>query len=204
MMIMSISYVESGRREQKGRTRSGLIAAARDLLARGITPTVEQAAAAASISRATAYRYFPNRHELLVAAHPEADATSLLGPNPPADPEARLDVTVSALAKLLLDGEASYRAMLRLALEPDAPLRDEVELRRGLRFVWIADALAPVRDRFSPDEFERLVHSIGVVTWVEALVTLVDLAGFSRARAVKLMRWSARGLLRTALADDVM
>lgn len=200
-MSMSISYQESGRRAQKRRTRAGLISAARDLLAKGITPTVEQAAAAASISRATAYRYFSNRHDLLVAAHPEIDATSLLGETPPVDAEARLDATVSAMAKLLLEGEPSYRAMLRLALEPDAAPRDRPQLRKGLRFVWIADALDPVRDRFPPDDFERLVHSIGVVTWVEALVTLVDLAGVSRARAVKVMRWSARGLLREALAD---
>ena len=32
---------------------------------------VEDAAAAASISRTTAYRYFPNERALLVAAHPE-------------------------------------------------------------------------------------------------------------------------------------
>jgi AcrR family transcriptional regulator len=198
---MSIPYQESGRRAQKGRTRAALISAARDLLSAGITPTVEQAAAAALISRATAYRYFSNRHDLLVAAHPEIDATSLLGENPPLDTEARLDTTVSALAKLLLDGEPSYRAMLRLALEPDGATRDKPQLRKGLRFVWIADALEPVRDRLTPDDFKRLVHSIGMVTWVEALVTLVDLAGASRARAVKMMRWSARGLLRAALAD---
>ena len=39
-----------------------------------------------SISRTTAYRYFPNKRALLVAAHPEIAATSMLPANPPQDP----------------------------------------------------------------------------------------------------------------------
>jgi hypothetical protein len=46
-------------------------------------------AAAASVSRATAYRYFPTREELLAAPHPEIEAVSLLGTDPPLDAEAR-------------------------------------------------------------------------------------------------------------------
>ena len=48
-MDMSIPYEAVGRTRQKERTRGALIAAARDLVAQGITPTVEDAAAAASI-----------------------------------------------------------------------------------------------------------------------------------------------------------
>ena len=60
-MCMSIPYELTGRSPQKARTRAALVAAARLLLARGVTPTVEQAAEAAVISRTTAYRYFPNQ-----------------------------------------------------------------------------------------------------------------------------------------------
>ena len=52
-------YESTGRTAQKNRTRKALIDAARALIVSGITPTVEDAAAAASISRTTAYRYFP-------------------------------------------------------------------------------------------------------------------------------------------------
>jgi AcrR family transcriptional regulator len=68
---MSTRYEESGRTRQKQRTRNELIASARELIARGgAAPTVEQAAAAAAISRTTAYRYFPSQRALLAAAHP--------------------------------------------------------------------------------------------------------------------------------------
>jgi len=78
MKVMSTPYETGGRSAQKARTRDALVAAARDLVAAGDTPTVENAAAAASISRSTAYRYFPNERALLLAAHPEIAATSML------------------------------------------------------------------------------------------------------------------------------
>src|SRR5438128_11078465 len=118
-MDMSIPYEAVGRTRQKERTRSALIAAARDLVAQGITPNVEDAAAAASISRTTAYRYFPNQAALLAAAHPETSAASLLPPNPPADPRERLDIVVREFTRVIVDTEAQQRTMLRLSLETE-------------------------------------------------------------------------------------
>ncbi len=200
-MSMSISYTETGRTAQKSRTRAALVAAARTLLAEGRTPTVEEAAAAASVSRATAYRYFPSAQDLLVAAHPEVEAPSLLGKDPPEGAEARLDAVVKGLARIFLEAEGSYRAMLRLSLSPDTGGRGDLALRKGRRYLWIRDALEPVRERLRPAGFDRLVQGIGAVAGIEALVTLTDLGGVSRKRAVEVMRWSARSLLRAALED---
>src|SRR5436305_7896031 len=119
-MAMAIPYELSGRRNQKARTRSALVAAARELLAAGRTPTVEDAAAAASISRTTAYRYFPNQRALVVAAHPETEASSLLPANPPKDPGARLDTVIEKFTRLIAETEPQQRTMLRLSLEPTA------------------------------------------------------------------------------------
>lgn len=199
-MSMSISYEETGRRHQKARTRDALVRAARELVRKGVSPTVEEAAEAASVSRATAYRYFSNREALLVAAHPEVEVASLLGENPPEDVAARLDLVVTGLARIFLESEESYRTMLRLSLETDSPGR-ELSLRKGRRFLWIEDALEPLRARLPEDRFERLVHGISTTIGIEALVTLIDLGGLSRERAVEVMRWSARALLRSSLAD---
>lgn len=202
-MSMSISYENTGRRNQKARTRDALVAAARALVGRGVAPTVEDAAAAASISRATAYRYFPNREALLVAAHPEVESSSLLGTNPPDDPEERLDLVVQGLAQIFLESEGSYRTMLRLSLEWDSSAR-ELALRKGRRFIWIEDALDPLRDRLTRAQFQRLVHAISITIGIEALVTLIDLGGLSRHQAVRVMGWSARALLRSALAESAI
>jgi len=200
-MSMSISYEQSGRRDQKQRTRQALITAARDLLAQGATPTVEEAAAASSISRATAYRYFPNQRALLVGAHPEVNVRSLLGADAPVEPEARLDAVVNASAEIFLSSEVTYRTMLRLSLEAEPAARGDLALRKGLRLRWIEDALEPVRDQLPRDDFRRLVHAIAVAIGIEAIIVLVDLAGLSRTEAVEVIRWSARALLRSALAN---
>ncbi|HEX6228383.1 MAG TPA: TetR family transcriptional regulator, partial [Solirubrobacterales bacterium] len=190
---MSISYEDTGRTKQKSRTRAALIAAARQLLAQGRTPTVEQAAAAASISRATAYRYFANQRALLVAAHPEVEAPSLLGPEPPTDPEARLDLVVTGLADIFIGAEETYRTMLRLSLESGN--RGELALREGRRLLWIDDAIVPLRDRLPADTYQRLVNALAAAVGIEALVALTDLARLSHQEAVTIMRWSARALL---------
>src|SRR5690606_8361060 len=156
-------------------------------------------AEAAGVSRATAYRYFRNRHDLLVAAHPEVEAESLLGDDPPQDPAERLDAVVGGLAEIFLGAEASYRAMPRLSLELDEKRRGELALRQGLRFRWIEEALEPVKGRLSSEAWQRLVQAVAAAVGVEAFVTLTDLGGLSRERAVEVMRWSAQALLRSAL-----
>ena len=196
---MSISYEQTGRTRQKSRTRAALIEAARQLLAQGRTPTVEQAAAAASISRATAYRYFANQRALLVAAHPEVEAPSLLGPEPPTDPEARLDLVVTGLADIFIGAEETYRTMLRLSLESGN--RGELALREGRRLLWIDDAIVPLRDRLPADTYQRLANALAAAVGIEALVALTDLARLSHQEAVTVMRWSARALLQAAVAE---
>src|SRR4029453_13904364 len=106
MMSMAISYEEIGRTRQKARTRAALVDAAREVLSKGTTPTVGEAAEVAAVSRATAYRYFPNQRALLVAAHPEIEAASLLEPDAPGDPGERLERTVTELLRLTVETEA--------------------------------------------------------------------------------------------------
>lgn len=199
---MSTEYVGNGRSLQKRRTRDALIVAARDLVATGETPTVERAAAAASISRATAYRYFPNQHALLAAAHPETAVTSLLPEDAPADPLARLEIVVDAYTTMILSTEAQQRTMLRLSLEADPAKRSQLPLRQGRIVRWIEEALAPLRDRMTEDDVRRLAIAIRSATGIEALAWLTDVAGLSSDDATLVLRWSARALLRSALDGE--
>jgi len=159
------------------------------------------AAATASISRTTAYRYFPNQRALLVAAHPEIEASSLLPEAAPSDVAARLDAVVMAFLHLIVDTEAQQRTMLRLSLDPDPGNRSELPLRRGRAIGWIGEALSPLRGVMSERDLRRLIFAIRSAAGIEALVWLTDIAGLSRKDAVQLMRWSAGALLRSALAD---
>src|SRR6266498_1386790 len=120
MSVMSVPYLEGGRSRQKARTRDALLAAVRKLIARGITPTVEDAAEAAGISRTTAYRYFPNQRALLLGAHPEIERTTLLPPDAPEEVTARLDGGRGEQFRSLLDWEPQLRTCWRLSRGPAA------------------------------------------------------------------------------------
>jgi AcrR family transcriptional regulator len=200
-MSMSIPYELTGRTTQKARTRNALVAAARDLLATGRTPTVEGAADAAQIARATAYRYFPNQRALLVATYPEIDDPSLLESQDVTDPAERLDGVAKSLTRQIVDHEPELRAMLRLSLDPDPEQRGDLPFRKGRRIDWVADALAPLAGTVPDDELQTLVRAIAAVLGIEMLVWLTDIAGMNRKQAAETMRWSARALLTAALAE---
>ena len=204
MTGMSIPYELDGRTEQKRRTRDALITAARSIVATGVTPTVEGAAEAASISRTTAYRYFPSQRALLIAAHPETFTSSLLPADAPQDAETRLDLVIESFTSGNLENEAQQRTMLRLSLEADPVDRARLPLRQGRAIKWIEEAIAPLRTEMSETDRHRLALAIRSATGIEALVWLTDVAGMSSKEATDLMRWSARALLRSALADKAV
>ena len=201
-MVISIPYELTGRRLQKARTRRALVDAARELLVEGVTPSVEQAADQAGISRTTAYRYFRTQRALVVATFPQLTQGSLLPDPAPEDPAARLEAVAHALSELVVEHEAELRAQLRISLEADGGPRPELPFRTGRAVAWIEEALAPLRDRMSEPELRRLVYAIRNAVGIESLVWLTDVAKRSRAEALEVMRWSAAALLRSALAEQ--
>lgn len=198
-MGMSIPYVETGRKRQKERTRDALIEATRELIRAGVTPTVERAADEAGISRTTAYRYFSNRRELLVAAHPQIAERSLLPDDPPDDPHDRLEIVLDRYLGMTLANEHALRAAFTLSL--DREYRGELVLRRGRVIGWVEDALEPLRETVGTKGIRRLARAIRASAGIESLIWLVDVGGMSRPEAVKLMKWSAHALLDAAIKE---
>jgi AcrR family transcriptional regulator len=199
-MGMSIPYELSGRIRQKSLTRDALIGATRALIAEGLTPTVEAAAAQAGISRTTAYRYFSNQRAILIAAHPEIDRKSLLGDNPPRDPANRLGTVLDEFFRITLETEPQLRMALRLSLDR-ASAPNANSLRRGRAVAWIEDALGPLLGQLSKQELRRLALAIRSAAGIEALVWLTDVAQLSRAQAIEIMRSSALALLSVATTE---
>jgi AcrR family transcriptional regulator len=195
---MHIPYERTGRVQQKGRTRRALADAARELLAQGIAPTVEGAAQAASVSRTTAYRYFPNQWALVAAAFPHVDEPSLLGPDPTDDPGERLEIVAEKMTSRILTHEAEMRAVLKLSLEGLRP--PELPMHRGLRVDWVEDAVQPLVGKLNAAELRQLVYGICTVLGIEAFVWLTDIAKLPAEEAISVMRGNASALLGSALA----
>jgi AcrR family transcriptional regulator len=195
---MDVSLQERGRVRQKARTRDALIAATRQLLRDGVTPTVEQAADVARVSRTTAYRYFPGQRELLAGTFPQLEGGSLLGDHPPADIRARVALFAEKMTESIRENESEMRAMLRLSLEPQVPLH-EVALRQGRRTIWVTDALAPLSGSLPSARLERLTLAIAAASGIESFVWLVDVGGVDRATAAAILKSTCSALLEHEL-----
>jgi AcrR family transcriptional regulator len=193
--------VDRGRSAQKRRTRDALVTAARRELAEGRPVTVESAAAAAGMSRTTAYRYFANHRELIAAAHPQIDAESLLPPAAPRDPAERLSLVMRAFINdVTLAWEPQLRAALHLALAPTRePKRSDAgTLRQGRGIRWILEALQPLADTHPRLDLELLARAIRSVAGIEALIWLTDVGGLPRQQAAEIMQASAMAILDPA------
>jgi AcrR family transcriptional regulator len=193
-------YESTGRTGQKSRTRLALITATQALLAAGLTPKVEDAAAQAGISRTTAYRYFPNQRSLLLAAHPSISPETLLPADAPDDPKARLDVVITAFSTYNFTWEPQLRTSLRLSLNLTA---DHSVLRQGRAIGWIAEALTPLHDIHPHVDIHRLAIAIRSATGIETLIWLVDVAGYTREQAADTVRTTAHALLDAAIRDNL-
>jgi AcrR family transcriptional regulator len=201
MKIMSTDYLESGRSRQKQRTRDHLIAAARELITAGDTPRVEEVAAAAGISRPTAYRYFASQAELLAAAYPETGATSVL-PDPP---PAAVGERVAAVARYVIDrvqeSEPQQRAMLRLSL---GEVPHELPLRQGRVIPWFVEALEPMVESIGGESVHRLALALRAACGIETRVWLSDVAGLAPAEVSALQEWMVDALVKRALETPPM
>jgi AcrR family transcriptional regulator len=209
---MTEAWQHEGRINQKRRTRAALLVAAVALLEQGQRPTVAEVADAALVSRATAYRYFPTQEYLLFEAALESTRSDIdrdLDENAlPDDPEARLEMLIDILQKRIIDKEAAFRTMLRLSLEQSPEGGEQYggqspppRLRGGGRVRWIEKALAPIRGRLEEPDFRRLVAALSLCMGIEALVVLRDVCALESSEAEEVLRWAARTLLRSSLAE---
>lgn len=193
----------SGRPNQRRRTRKDLLQAAARLLQRGHRPDLEQVAAEALVSRATAYRYFPSIETLLLEASldvavPEAD--TLFRGGPPTDPVARLERVDTALHDMILANEAALRIMLAHSLERVARGGNDsgTPPRQNRRTPLIEAALAPTRSQFDPATLAILRKALALVIGTESMIVVKDVLQLDDADARAVKRWAIGALVAAA------
>lgn len=191
---------QTGRPNQRNRTRKDLLRAAAALMKDGGAFTLEDIAAKAEVSRATAYRYFPNLDALLLEAAVDIqtpDVETLFDGVDPKDPIARLERVDAALHDMIAQNEASVRAMLAHAATASGKDGD-LPRRQNRRTPLIEAALAPARDQFKPAAFKRLIQAVAVVVGSEGYVSCKDVLSLNGAEAQKLRRWMIAALVEQA------
>jgi AcrR family transcriptional regulator len=192
----------------KERTHRLLREAARELLRTGGPLTVPAVAELAGVSRATAYRYFPNNDSVVL------HATMSLADNPledtdwgppaatsPSELGARAAELVRATAAWAFDHETELRTMLRLSLGPEW---GQVYPRRGLtnRGRWIEALLKGLPSDVPPHARERLAAALVPLFGSDAVVWTTDMAGLSREQAVEVLAWMAQVLVAATLVGN--
>ena len=195
--------VETGRSNQRRRTRKDLLQAAARLLKRGQKPNLEEVANEALVSRATAYRYFPSIEALLIEASLDVavpDAQELFDDSSSDDPVERLERVEAALHEMIAENEVPLRMMLAQSLERRAKSQDESEqpIRQNRRTPLIEAALQPARSEFDPVDLEKLTAALALILGTESMVVFRDVLQLDDSEAHKVRRWAIRALVEAA------
>lgn len=193
------------RANQRKRTRAALVQAAGEAMRKGQTPTVEEAAEAAGVSRATAYRYFGSQQALVLEVSLEqfnVDPESAELNEGPV--EARVDAAIRGLVKMTWEHETYFRTFLMHALEQWLRTQREgaegYPVRKGRRLEWLERALAPLPAKM-PRQDRRLRIALSMLCGVEAMIVAKDVWGCTEREAEEASRWAAQVLLQAAGQD---
>jgi len=190
----------AGRPNQKSRTRKDLLRAASRLMQQGRSPTLEEVAEEAMVSRATAYRYFPGVETLLTEAAldiamPEAE--SFFADDPSAEPLERLLRADAAVTAMIRANEAALRAMLIHSLQQGlAAGAAGLPVRQNRRTPLIEAALAP--GQFAPWVRDRLAKALALVIGTESMLAFKDVLQLADDEADSVRRWMIRALVEAA------
>ena len=186
------------------RTRKQLLDAANRLLKNNVSPTLEEIAEEALVSRATVYRYFPNVDALLNEAgldlsFPSAE-TILAGA--PDDPAERLVLIDHAVDTMIDANEPSLRHMLIHSLKLSLAGSAELGVKRqNRRLPLIEAALLPVMDDLPTETAKRLVSTLALFIGTESMLVFKDVLGMDRTAASETKDWAIRALVAAALHD---
>lgn len=189
------------RQQQKQRTRQALLQAAAALISQGGRPSLEEVAAQAMVSRATAYRYFPKIETLYLEAAIDVDtpqAEQVLAGISASDAVARLRRVDDALDAMTRTNEVALRMMLAQSLELSARGESDAVLpiRQNRRTPLIDAALEPLSARFTPAALKNLRHALALVMGPEAMIVFKDVLQLDEAEARRVRRWAIRALVR--------
>ena len=191
-------------RGPKARTRRLMLETASRLMQDGVTPSVTEAAEAAGVSRATAYRYFPSQAALVQAVVDEGLGPILTWTSSSKNAEQRVDDLLASSLPRIEAYEATFKAALKLSLDQWArrqagTLGDEERVTRGHRKELLRDALSPLRGSLPPAQFDRLAQALSLVFGVEVMIVLKDIWGLDGVETQSVARWMAGALVRASI-----
>ena len=188
---------DTGRINQKKRTRMAIVGACRELIRSGATVTMPDVARLALVSEATAYRYFPDLVSLVNEAFAglwPSPAQALAPVADSGDPVERVAFACESLLRGVLASQTAVRAMIAATITRP----EQAAIRPGIRFGLIDEALAPLNDTLDPVRLTQLKQDLAAIVSAEAFFSLTDLARLTPEDAIASLVRTATTVTATA------
>jgi AcrR family transcriptional regulator len=171
----------------------------------GHVPSMGDLAQRSGVSRATVYRYFPSRSDLIAAVmdaslSPVRDFSSSQTDGP-----RRVREVFEKTFPRFQAFEPQMRAAVQLSLEQWAQIRagtlEEEPYKRGHRVRILGNAITPMANTLQPAAQMRLHQALTVVYGIETYMILKDIWGLSDKAVEKVALWMADALVTAAINE---
>ena len=195
---MSKKYINSGRKNQKLKTRDQILKSTQDLMDSGDDFSLEDVAKKADISRATIYRYYSNVDILAAEAILDLNTKSseeLVESVQDKDIRTAIMDIQDYYNDLTLDFEAGFRKYMSVILNGPAS-KSMRGARRKKTLLMIMEQKSP---NLSAEEREKLANLATVLMGVEAFVVTKDVCGLDNKQSKELLNWGLNLILEKTL-----
>ena len=189
--------LKKGRVDQKNKTRTRILKAAKILMSKNRTISLEEVADKAKVSRATIYRYFPNIDLLCTEASLDIHYLSpaILSEKVKGRPlDKQILYIQNYYNQLAQDHELIFRRYLSTVLNESIILKKKI---RGARRV---DAMTLVLDSFKKDmtkkELDNLKNIASILMGIEPLIVAKDVCGLTNEEANNTLKWGIEMILK--------
>lgn len=197
---MNNDYINTGRKQQKLKTRNKILQSTQKFLAKGTNFTLEEVAEDAKISRATVYRYYSNIEILSAEAGLDLNTKK---PKAIYDKLKNLEVNEIVLGiqdyynKLAINNETAFRKYLSVVLNSTPQ-----ERTRGARRVKTLQlALNDKSVHLKENEIENFTNIATLLMGIEALIVTKDVCHLNNQQSVAVLQWGLKMLLKGVITN---
>ncbi|WP_367390597.1 TetR/AcrR family transcriptional regulator [Lewinella sp. LCG006] len=183
--------LDTGRVNQKAKTRTKILVAAKELMQQEKLITLEDVAEKANISRATIYRYYAKIDLLITEASLDIHHKSpdeLLDEVKEMGLEDRIIYVQKHYTQLAQKHEVAFRRYLSAVLLES--VTSKKKLRGARRVKSLNNVLKPFKNDLDSDTFKKLVTVASVLMGIDSLIVCKDVCDLDNEEANATLQWA--------------
>jgi AcrR family transcriptional regulator len=189
--------LESGRINQKAKTRSIILEAAKEMMQNEKLITLEDVAEKANISRATIYRYYANIDLLITEASLDIHHKSpddFLEEVKKMPFEDRIFYIQKHYNQLAQKHEIVFRRYLSAVLS--ASITSTKKLRGARRVKSLKNVLEPYKNDMNSGTFKKLITVSSILMGIDSLIICKDICDLNNEETNETLEWALKMILK--------